>query len=208
MDMSGDRGLPATQTALDPAFPSGGRYFFKSHFLDAIDRRRHRRAARLRRRTGPPRVADRHPDASGARSPGSATTRAPTRTVAPGTTSASTPPGPTRRWTPRRSAGPARRGTRWRLRHRRGVRQLRRPRRRSRPRRGVRDPRRAPRRDRPDLRPRRHPHRGERPALRRSHQLRDRAAPQDRRRRHLRRGRPGRRRAGGSVGRGRGPGGG
>jgi hypothetical protein len=27
----------AVQRALDPAFPDGGRYYFKSHFLDRLD---------------------------------------------------------------------------------------------------------------------------------------------------------------------------
>ncbi len=37
MDVSGTVPYVAVQSALDPAFPDGGRYFFKSHFLDGLD---------------------------------------------------------------------------------------------------------------------------------------------------------------------------
>ena len=37
MDVSGTVPYVAVQSALDPAFPEGGRYYFKSHFLDSLD---------------------------------------------------------------------------------------------------------------------------------------------------------------------------
>ncbi|HEY1485111.1 MAG TPA: hypothetical protein VGF84_03340, partial [Micromonosporaceae bacterium] len=37
MDVSGLAPYVAVQSALDPAFPDGGRYYFKSHFLDGLD---------------------------------------------------------------------------------------------------------------------------------------------------------------------------
>jgi FAD/FMN-containing dehydrogenase len=36
MDVSGTVPYAAAQSALDPAFPEGGRYYFKSHFLDNL----------------------------------------------------------------------------------------------------------------------------------------------------------------------------
>jgi FAD/FMN-containing dehydrogenase len=37
LDVSGTVPYVAVQSALDPAFPDGGRYYFKSHFLDGLD---------------------------------------------------------------------------------------------------------------------------------------------------------------------------
>jgi FAD/FMN-containing dehydrogenase len=37
LDVSGTVPYAAVQSALDPAFPEGGRYYFKSHFLDSLD---------------------------------------------------------------------------------------------------------------------------------------------------------------------------
>ena len=37
LDASGTMPYLAVQSALDPAFPDGGRYYFKSHFLDRLD---------------------------------------------------------------------------------------------------------------------------------------------------------------------------
>jgi FAD/FMN-containing dehydrogenase len=37
LDVSGTVPYLAVQSALDPAFPDGGRYYFKSHFLDSLD---------------------------------------------------------------------------------------------------------------------------------------------------------------------------
>jgi FAD/FMN-containing dehydrogenase len=37
LDVSGTAPYVAVQSALDPAFPAGGRYYFKSHFLDRLD---------------------------------------------------------------------------------------------------------------------------------------------------------------------------
>ena len=62
MDMSGTVDYLDVQTGVDAAFPPGGRYFFKSHFVDALSDRAIEALLGLRRTPTQPGVADRHPD--------------------------------------------------------------------------------------------------------------------------------------------------
>jgi FAD/FMN-containing dehydrogenase len=156
MDLSATVSYRDVQSALDAAFPAGGRYFFKSHFADTLtDQAIDAMLACDADRPNPESLWASGPSAG--RSHGWPMTTAPTRTAAPGTTSVSTPPGPMPRRTTPPSAGRARPGTPWR--------QLRRARRRGRPQRGVRAERRAPRPHPEGPRPRRHLRRRRAPAL-------------------------------------------
>jgi hypothetical protein len=113
MDLSATVSYRDVQSALDAAFPAGGRYFFKSHFADTLtDQAIDAMLACDADRPNPESLWSSGPSAG--RSHGWPMTTAPTRTAAPGTTSVSTPPGPMPRRTTPPSAGRARPGTPWR----------------------------------------------------------------------------------------------
>ena len=62
VDMSGTVDYLDVQTGVDAAFPSGGRYFFKSHFVDALSDRAIETLLDCDATPTQPGVADRHPD--------------------------------------------------------------------------------------------------------------------------------------------------
>ena len=97
MDISATVDYLDAQSALDAAFPAGGRYFFKSHFLDELtDQAIEAMLACDARRPNPESLMVIR-TLGGAIARVSRTTTAPTHTATRSTTSASTPPGPTRR---------------------------------------------------------------------------------------------------------------
>ena len=111
-DMSGTTPYVESQSALDELFPDGGRYYWKSHFVDELSDELIDTLVDLRRRPAPAGVGDLHPHPRRRHRPGRPRRRPPTRTARPGSTSASTPSwhDPSARRRPP-STGPARPGS-------------------------------------------------------------------------------------------------